>query len=81
MQPRNRIVVQRFAIRTFFLALSTAMRPDRWMETAITFAALAAAFCALIGVLARESLRSRTLNHWDEFAIFSIIALVLSLAK
>jgi len=81
MQSRNRIVVQRFAIRTVFLVLSTAMRPDRWMETAMTFAILAAAFCALIGVLARESLQSPTLNHWDEFALFSAIAAGLSLAK
>lgn len=81
MQPRNRIVVQRFAVRTVFLVLSSLMRPDRWMETAMTFAALAAAFCALIAVLMRESVRSPTLNHWDEFALFSAIAAGLSLAK
>lgn len=51
------------------------------METAMTLAILAAAFCGLIGVLFRESLRSPTLNHWDEFAVFSLLAVGLSLAK
>ena len=80
IQPRldSRQVLFRAAFRLILLAALAAFGSQAFGKTLASLLALAAIFCAVVGAMRREAMFGPALTHWDEAAVYAVVARLAS---
>jgi hypothetical protein len=67
-------VLIRVALRLIILGAFAALGSQGFAKTFTNLLMLGAIYCAFVGAVRREPIDWHSLNHWDEAAIYAVMA-------
>ena len=70
-------VVVRFSLRLIILCTFASLGKQGFAPALRGFLILAVVFCAFVAAARREALLGPSLTHWDEAAVYGLMALLL----
>jgi hypothetical protein len=70
-------VVIRFSLRLIILGTFASLGKQGFAPALRGFLILAVVFCAFVAVARREALLGPSLTHWDEAAVYGLMAFLL----
>ena len=70
-------VVIRFSLRLIILGTFASLGKQGFAPTLKGFLVLAVVFCAFVAAARREAVLGPSLTHWDEAAVFGLMAYLL----